>query len=468
MQNIGEILANLPCSVEMPAGTGKTETIADLVQAYADQGKHCLVLTHTHAGVDVLRRRLKKRGVASGFYMVRTLDSWCYDLIQSFPIISNIAVGDEPDWDFHRQYHEAGALAVTSGAISKMLRISHDLVIVDEYQDCQVHQHELVAAVSRTVPTVVFGDRMQGLFFWSGNSVIWEEHVVSVFPPVSIEVEPWRWKASNPALGQWLLDARQNLMDGSGIDLTSAPLQVYVDGDEATACFDRPRHPETSVAIARWPKSAAILANRLGGAYTMIEELEGKHLEAFAGIADGGLPRQVAQETLAYALSCSFGVAKYFPVTSRSSLARGVELSPQSFIGAEHAASALNDIIRSPTPFRVRRALQELRSMEGVRLFRREAWSGMIEALRLCEATPGLTVYDAVVQIRSRMSIVGRKAESRIVGRPLLVKGLEFDHAVLTEVDGLNAHELYVALTRGSSTVSMVTNSHSLNPPRPY
>lgn len=200
----------------------------------------------------------------------------------------------------------------------------------------------------------------------------------------------------------------------------------------------------------------------------MIEELEGKHLKAFAKIVDSGTPGQVAQETLAYALSCSFGVAKYFPVASRSSLARGVPLSPQSYVGAEDAASALNDVIRSPTPFQVRRALQELRSLEGVRLFRREAWSGMVEALRLSEVTPGLSAYDAVVQIRSRMSIVGRKAESRIVGRPLLVKGLEFDHAVLAEVDGLNAHELYVALTRGSSTVSIVTNSHSLNPRRPY
>jgi hypothetical protein len=143
-------------------------------------------------------------------------------------------------------------------------------------------------------------------------------------------------------------------------------------------------------------------------------------------------------------------------------------LSAQSFPGAEGAVFALNRVIADPSPRSVRVALQALRDVEGVRLFRREAWFGIVEALRICESTPGLPVHDAVVLIRNKISITGRRPESRIVGRPLLVKGLEFDHAVITEADQLNAHELYVALTRGSSSVGIVTDALSISPPRPY
>ena len=41
-----------------PAGHGKTEMISDIVR-YAD-GKQ-LLLTHTHAGVDAIKNRLKKK-----------------------------------------------------------------------------------------------------------------------------------------------------------------------------------------------------------------------------------------------------------------------------------------------------------------------------------------------------------------------------------------------------------------------
>lgn len=468
MSSVEKILASLPCSIELPAGTGKTETIASLVETYAAQGRNSLVLTHTHAGVDVLRRRLKKRGVSSKHFVVKTLDSWCFDLIRSFPLLAGIVVGEEPDWDLHQKYHEAGALSVLTDAVVKMLKISHDLLIVDEYQDCQLHQHDLVTAMARTLPAVVFGDRMQGLFFWSGNSVIWERDVMAVFPPISIDVVPWRWKKSNLALGEWSLSAREDLMNGVGIDLVTSPLQRFAVGEETGACHAAPHHPETAVAIANWPKSAAVLSSRLGGSFTMIEELEGRHLKVFAKIVDGAIPGQIAQETLAYAISCSSGVAPRFSASARGVLARGGLLSARSFPGAEGAVFALNGVIADPSPRSVRVALQALRDVEGVRLFRREAWFGIVEALRICESTPGLPVHEAVVLIRNKISITGRGPESRIVGRPLLVKGLEFDHAVITEADQLNAHELYVALTRGSSSVGIVTDALIISPPRPY
>ena len=38
----------------------------------------------------------------------------------------------------------------------------------------------------------------------------------------------------------------------------------------------------------------------------------------------------------------------------------------------------------------------------------------------------------------------------------LLVKGLEYDHAVVLDADSLDAKHLYVAMTRGSKSLTII------------
>ena len=56
MSLLDEVLALAPCSIELPAGTGKTEVVAELALQASESGRRTLALTHTHAGIDVLRR----------------------------------------------------------------------------------------------------------------------------------------------------------------------------------------------------------------------------------------------------------------------------------------------------------------------------------------------------------------------------------------------------------------------------
>lgn len=467
MSEIDMIRCNFPCSIELPAGTGKTQTIGNLVKAYADESKRTLVLTHTHAGVDVLKRRLKKLGVSSKSAAVRTIDSWCFDLIRSFPILSQIEVGEEPDWQYHRDYHMAGAAAVAEDAIVKMLKISYDLIVVDEYQDCQIHQHELVKAISKSVDTCVFGDRMQGLFFWSGESVVWERDVEPCFTSVELPVYPWRWHGHNIELGHWLLYARDRLLVGLPIDLRGSPISVVPASDLVDACFAQPRHPSLAVAISLYPKGAASLALRLGGSYTMIEEIEGKHLKAFALIVDSGTNSEISAGVREYAVSCAFGVARLLPAATTRTLSSGRPLDESSFPEATNICRLLNRLLIDSCPENIIDALVAIGSAQGVRLYRREAWFGVLEALRMASVSSDLSLLEAVTAIRQRISHVGRRPESRIVGRPLLIKGLEFDHVVISDPGSYNAHELYVALSRGSSSVTLASDYTVFSPMRP-
>jgi DNA helicase IV len=63
--------------------------------------------------------------------------------------------------------------------------------------------------------------------------------------------------------------------------------------------------------------------------------------------------------------------------------------------------------------------------------------------------------------------LTGRVPERRVISRPLLIKGLEYDHAVVLNAEQYSATELYVALTRGRKSVTVVSTSHRLQPAAP-
>ena len=50
------------------------------------------------------------------------------------------------------------------------------------------------------------------------------------------------------------------------------------------------------------------------------------------------------------------------------------------------------------------------------------------------------------------------------VSRTLLVKGLEYDHAIVLDADKLDTKQLYVALTRGSHRLTILSRQPVLRP----
>ena len=115
----------------------------------------------------------------------------------------------------------------------------------------------------------------------------------------------------------------------------------------------------------------------------------------------------------------------------------------------------------------VHAALNSLGQIPGFRLHRREAWLGILNSLRIACASPELSVRECVVATRNQLRVSGRYPESRVVSRTLLVKGLEFDHCILGEVDDFNSHEIYVGLTRGSQSLLVASRRKIIRPARP-
>jgi hypothetical protein len=99
--------------------------------------------------------------------------------------------------------------------------------------------------------------------------------------------------------------------------------------------------------------------------------------------------------------------------------------------------------------------------LPGVSIHCREAWYEIVRSIAIA-TTDGCTVSDALVRTRNHARVTGRAPNGRVVSRPLLVKGLEYDHVVILDPARYSAQELYVALSRGSQTVTVISDSRVL------
>jgi DNA helicase-2/ATP-dependent DNA helicase PcrA len=115
-------------------------------------------------------------------------------------------------------------------AVRDVVRSSYDRILIDEYQDCDPGQHALAIALSEIVPTIVFGDPMQGIFEFANARLRWQRDVYPIFRSRSNWKSSRRWQKKNPALGAWIAETRQRLIRGERIDLDSGPVTFrYTD-----------------------------------------------------------------------------------------------------------------------------------------------------------------------------------------------------------------------------------------------
>ena len=157
-----------------PAGCGKTELLASSVRHLPDRRQ--LVLTHTHAGVRAVRDRLQRLGAASRSYRVDTIAGFSLRLAASYPRLSGLANATPRAPRVESGVSGCAASASepdTSGGRSARPMTG---VMVDEYQDCTLLQHEIVLALADVVPTRLVGDPLQGLFSFRDNQSVDFDH----------------------------------------------------------------------------------------------------------------------------------------------------------------------------------------------------------------------------------------------------------------------------------------------------
>jgi DNA helicase-2/ATP-dependent DNA helicase PcrA len=455
-------------TVTAPAGCGKTQLIADALRAYQDS-KPILILTHTNAGVASLRGRLERAEVPPQRYRLHTIDGWSIRMISTFPERS----GHNPSIlrlanarTDYPSIRAAISKLIQKGHINEVLQASYARLIVDEYQDCSIAQHEIVCGLSAVLPTCVLGDPLQAIFGFNGNPLVdWKDQVCVQFPLVGELQTPWRWiNSGNEELGQWLLQARKILIAGQKVDLRTAPAQVtwvQLTGSDhslrRSAAMTNVPGPNSRVLIiaeSTSPDGQRQIASQTPGAVT-VEAADLKDLSAFARIFDLTSVNALAQ-LLEFAQKLMVNLDlpsfnKRLDSISNGSARKPATLNESQAIHFKH----------NPAYATAADLLQSLRQQPKVRVYRPEILSCAIRALRLAN-TGDRTLEMAATQICDENRSLGRLLPRRAVGSTLLLKGLEAEGAVILNGDNLNAANLYVAMTRGSMKLVVCSQSPTL------
>lgn len=454
--------------VVAPAGCGKTQTIVDALTTH--EGPPVLVLTHTNAGVGALRERLKKAGVPKTRFRLATIDGWAMRLVGAFPALSGLSLtGTGIDYPALRQ---AALRALQGNGLNASIRASYARLVVDEHQDCSVGQHDLVVALARRLPTTILGDPLQRIFdFRVGDLPDWTAVVERDFPVLTTFNTPWRWNnVGEAAFGRWVLDARVPLLADAPLDLSTAPMNVrWVRKGTDAASIGQVQRTATANVRPKIGEGILVIGDskrresrsdfaRVNGGMTVVEPVDlGDMIDAATEIeAANGVSR--LSKTLAFAKITMTGVDVSQIAARLESLKRGTARTPATAGETACLACVADD------GFGKMAAVLESLSLDGCRTFRHQLHSALVQALKRAAARPGLSLQDAAVAVREQHRAMGRSLPTRAVGSTLLLKGLEAEHAVILDADAMNARHLYVALSRASKTVTVISASRILRP----
>ncbi|WP_017906081.1 UvrD-helicase domain-containing protein [Pseudomonas asplenii] len=435
-------------AVVAPAGHGKTELIAKA----AALGRRTLVLTHTHAGVHAIRARLQRMHVPSDKVVVDTIASWARQYVQAFPGRSGRPAlhPNKPNWD---DVYLGAASILQSPVVQEVIKASYDRVLIDEYQDCEQYQHLIACWLSCIVPTVIFGDPMQGIFEFVDTKIGWNDSVATYFSQAYELQTPHRWASANMELGMWIAETRQKLMTGMPIDLRDGPIN-YIQSNNAfdmSLFFDEfNSRTGSTAAINCWRNTCNELAKSTRGAFQSIEEIAAKRLMDFAEVWD---------------VSASNPQARADGL--RSLIDDAITRTPA---GPEHPSDAILDIeiyaawAKLSINGSAEGALEVLkleRSHPLSRTFRGELIGDTRRALSEMADGRYQSLAAASEVVRQRLSRTGRAPVARTISTPLLLKGLEFDHVLIPDAmhyvkqKTAAAKAFYVAISRARHTLTI-------------
>ena len=127
--------------VVAPAGFGKTHLIA---QATALSEGRQLILTHTYAGVNALRRKMRVLGVSDRHFHIDTIASWSLRVCLSYSETAAWDIERPADNDQWSALYDACVRLLDHPFMRRIVRASYAGLYVDEYQDCSTAQHALV------------------------------------------------------------------------------------------------------------------------------------------------------------------------------------------------------------------------------------------------------------------------------------------------------------------------------------
>jgi hypothetical protein len=457
-------------AIVAPAGCGKTHLITETLSV--KNTKPILVLTHITAGVSALKKRLRKLSVPTSHYVVTTIDGWALRIANSFPIICPIHSSPENPRLFYPEIRQAVLRLLITGSISDILQASYSRLLVDEYQDCDVNQHNLITSLSDVFPTVIFGDPMQCIFNFGGPMPDWDNEVLQHFPLIEELDTPWRWNnVGAPALGEWILATRESLQQVVRVDLQTCPAHITLLPLTDIVQTDLTNQRNAQHAILKhYPTDSLLIIgssinersrHRYAQGSSRIEVVEPVQLASAASQFDNNAGVALSSTIMKVASTMMTNVEM-----AKTSQRIDSILNGRSRTVATNSEQALCNVAIDSSRTNILNALQQLELKSGAQVYRKGACNALKDSISLAITSPATSMFEAASSIRERLRQQGdKRIPSRAIGSTLLLKGLEADHCMILDAQarGMNANNLYVALSRGAKTITIFSRDVYIN-----
>jgi hypothetical protein len=328
------------------------------------------------------------------------------------------------------------------------------------------------------MPVCVFGDPLQAIFdFKSQKPVDWDKEVFSTFPQLGKLTTPWRWKKTNNAkLAKWLEATRTVLENGGTLDLNGRPdcvewRQVSATGNDRRAAITGACKTllgslgdDTLIVIgdAININARALLGKQLAAVgFSCIEPINCKSLYVTAAKLDKSKGLSRLKVSLAFISACMIGAERSAYLAAIKSRQGGGKAGAAKFGALIDLGIA---VIADTSGEALLALMQGFQSKLETRLFRREMFFAMTSAIGIKISQKPDSLADAIWQVQNRVRHAGRTFGKRSIGSTLLVKGLEFDHTVLIHSSEMTAKDLYVALTRATKGMTILSTSEQIVP----
>lgn len=465
MENTRKYLSESMVGIIAPAGYGKTEEIADAVNSCSEKQ---LILTHTRVGVAALRSRMKKKQIKNKKFEIDTIASFCLKWCKAYPATAEVQIPDKiSEIDYLAIYKGTKKLFSYTWA-REVLRQTYSGLFVDEYQDCTESQHAIFMELANLFPVRVFGDPLQGIFYWvKGDKIVnWNLFTFKVITPLTI---PRRWEKTNKNLGLLLDDLRKKIitaLDGNDVTINIADVRGCMTILNSTQWNNgrfayKIKNYEEVVYLSAFPKKQKSFSQHNGGFFQCDEV---KDLAEAESLIDGievekkekkALVLLETLKTMINGIQAELGSYINNLKKGKSDFSR---ISKHKDLGQLIEAVCVDD-----TPKSVLEVLCWFWKSTEFKIYRAELFYriGKIYAYMTEENT---TLHETIEALSCQQYFTEKRFSfSHLSSRTVLTKGLEFDCVIIDARDKMDVRDFYVAMTRAKKHIYIISDVSQLS-----
>jgi len=480
MANLEEFLSKDKSMIIAPAGYGKTYTIMECLHVFVTS-KKCLILTHTHAGIASIKEKMQKGGINPGKFAIDTISSFALRYSNAFHI-NKTEIPKAEDNDYFIFAIKTAIKLFKTQPLKTVIKSSYSILLVDEYQDCTSLQHKMILALSDILPTHIFGDPLQGIFEFTHSTIVdmeSDEEMQGLNRNIQTLETPWRWNQHGAIeLGQALAQIRELLLSKTPINLANfhpiiniviEPENKYLEAgsNSKRIIWNEINDRNTDSLLFLHPTSTSVnprikFIQQFSNTVRLIESIDDKDYYKFSNYFDTQTGQNLINKTLDFVktISSKTVIGEWF---NDNGLLKN-KRSPEDKIVAQKLQSMIDLIVQQKSFKNIAALINELVQLPNNKCYRIELKKDMVKALELAY-TEGNTVYESMKKNRDILRRVGRNIKGKCIGTTLLTKGLEFDVVIVLNTHLFtNPKHLYVALTRASKKLIVISQNSILNP----